>query len=392
MPKKYYLNICLIITTTLLVATESVLAAEQKSIDVDLSGEVEPLTDGLMIIRHQFGFESEALVSGALGDDSYRTDPDKVSRYIDTLSNELDLDGDGQRKPLTDGLLVIRALFGFSGQALANGAIGTEASIDDPQLLYERFKNIGYGSTNPRDLIGHYYSSSRSGIFGEESAQITIELNEDQIAIEADRFFSSDYRFVGTIDDDSTPITIAGTYQTSDFKNGNWTVNHVLKLTRDALYLDLNDGLRDLRMLGFIQEYDIEEGEYSEAKTYIPSKSNELQETHGSYIGKMKTYDQCSNRVFEVSNTDLTLEFDGGAVTITQDSFFEGICILNGTINSGVSEYANIAGSFLCSDFKQGTWSTNNLTYFDQNLLFTKVVFKLEDSDCEYEVAYLVQK
>ena len=44
------------------------------------------------------------------------------------LSLELDIDGDGESKPLTDGLLLIRYLFGFSGDSLISGAIGTGAT------------------------------------------------------------------------------------------------------------------------------------------------------------------------------------------------------------------------------------------------------------------------
>ena len=41
-----------------------------------------------------------------------------------------DVDDDAQAQALTDGLLVIRHLFGFSGDALINGAIGNAASRD----------------------------------------------------------------------------------------------------------------------------------------------------------------------------------------------------------------------------------------------------------------------
>ena len=43
---------------------------------------------------------------------------------------ELDIDGDGDSKPLTDGLLLIRYLFGFSGDSLISGAIGSGAERD----------------------------------------------------------------------------------------------------------------------------------------------------------------------------------------------------------------------------------------------------------------------
>jgi len=48
-------------------------------------------------------------------------------------SVSLDIDGDGEAKPLTDGLLVIRYLFGFRGASLTSGAVGAEATRMDPE-------------------------------------------------------------------------------------------------------------------------------------------------------------------------------------------------------------------------------------------------------------------
>ena len=39
----------------------------------------------------------------------------------------LDVDGNGKAEPLTDGLLIIRYLFGFTGEALTSGAISSNA-------------------------------------------------------------------------------------------------------------------------------------------------------------------------------------------------------------------------------------------------------------------------
>ena len=48
---------------------------------------------------------------------------------------ELDIDGDGESKPLTDGLLLIRYLFGFSGDSLISGAIGSGAERDTAEKV-----------------------------------------------------------------------------------------------------------------------------------------------------------------------------------------------------------------------------------------------------------------
>jgi hypothetical protein len=52
---------------------------------------------------------------------------EEIVLYLTDANSELDIDGDGATKPLTDGLLLIRYLFGFTGDALISGAIGAGA-------------------------------------------------------------------------------------------------------------------------------------------------------------------------------------------------------------------------------------------------------------------------
>ena len=40
-----------------------------------------------------------------------------------SIDSVLDVDLDGETEPLSDGLLVLRFLFGFTGQSLTNGAV-----------------------------------------------------------------------------------------------------------------------------------------------------------------------------------------------------------------------------------------------------------------------------
>lgn len=103
------------------------------AIDIDGNGEVAALTDGLMILRHLFGFQGESLITGAIGLNATRTSANDISANIDQLSTGdmvLDIDGDGSVLPLTDGLLILRHLFGFSGDSLITGAIGSGATRD----------------------------------------------------------------------------------------------------------------------------------------------------------------------------------------------------------------------------------------------------------------------
>jgi len=99
------------------------------SFDIDLDEELEAdaLTDGLLVIRHLFGFSGDALIAGATSNGATRQEAEEITSYLSDAENELDIDGDGEAGALTDGLLLIRYLFGFSGDALISGAVSENA-------------------------------------------------------------------------------------------------------------------------------------------------------------------------------------------------------------------------------------------------------------------------
>jgi hypothetical protein len=105
------------------------------SFDVDENLEAQTLTDGLLVIRHLFGFSGDSLTSGAVSDGSSRGSSELISSYLTDADSQPDIDGDGESKPLTDGLLLIRYLFGFSGDSLISGAIGSEATRDTAETV-----------------------------------------------------------------------------------------------------------------------------------------------------------------------------------------------------------------------------------------------------------------
>ncbi|MEO7253437.1 MAG: Ig-like domain-containing protein, partial [Casimicrobium sp.] len=99
------------------------------SLDVDASitqTKYQAATDGVLIVRYLFGLTGNALVSGALGGTATRTDPVAIKSYLDSIRPSLDIDGDGTAYALTDGLLIIRHLLGLSGNALIAGAVNTQ--------------------------------------------------------------------------------------------------------------------------------------------------------------------------------------------------------------------------------------------------------------------------
>ena len=105
--------------------------SEAVSLDIDGDGQATALTDGLLIIRYLFGFSGPALVSGALDADATVATADAIVARLDSQKTALDIDGDGSTLPLTDGLLIIRYLFGFEGSALVAGALGNSAVRTD---------------------------------------------------------------------------------------------------------------------------------------------------------------------------------------------------------------------------------------------------------------------
>ena len=96
--------------------------------DIDLDGETAALTDGLLVLRHLFGFSGATLTEGAVTSSATRSDADTIASYLDTNKGHLDIDGDGSTEALTDGLLLLRYLFGFDGATLIEGAVGTDAT------------------------------------------------------------------------------------------------------------------------------------------------------------------------------------------------------------------------------------------------------------------------
>jgi hypothetical protein len=56
-----------------------------QSIDVDGDGQVLPLTDGLLLTRFTFGFAGNTLISGAVGPGCTRCDVASITAYLQSL-------------------------------------------------------------------------------------------------------------------------------------------------------------------------------------------------------------------------------------------------------------------------------------------------------------------
>jgi hypothetical protein len=105
------------------------------TLDVDGDGSLAPLTDGLLVLRDHFGFSGPTLTNAAVDGDCTRCDGPAVTTYINALGLQLDIDGNGNLDALTDGLLVLRNLFGFTGTILTGGATGPGCTRCNPAQI-----------------------------------------------------------------------------------------------------------------------------------------------------------------------------------------------------------------------------------------------------------------
>jgi hypothetical protein len=96
-------------------------------LDVDANFTYDPL-DGLLVMRYLFGYTQTALTGNAVGPFASRSSASAIVQYLDGIRAMLDIDGNGNEDPLTDGVLLVRYLSGLRGEALIAGAVAPDAT------------------------------------------------------------------------------------------------------------------------------------------------------------------------------------------------------------------------------------------------------------------------
>ena len=103
------------------------LAETGSTWDFDGNGDADALTDGLIMMRYSFGLRGESMANKAMAANSQMS----VSQVEERMSGAIkiaDIDNDGDVDALTDGLLLLRHLFAIDDETLTHGAIGLKAS------------------------------------------------------------------------------------------------------------------------------------------------------------------------------------------------------------------------------------------------------------------------
>ena len=106
----------------------SLPASASFNLDIDDDGKTDALTDGLIILRYMFGLSGETLTADVTGSDANRTTPEQIQTYLQSNQDKLDFDGSESIDALTDGLLILRELFGLSNAALITGVVSNSAT------------------------------------------------------------------------------------------------------------------------------------------------------------------------------------------------------------------------------------------------------------------------
>ena len=101
--------------------------------DFDGNGEVDALTDGLLLLRYTFSLRDESLTRNVIAANSPLSSSEVESEIVNAMVIA-DIDASGDVDALTDGLLLLRYLFGLEGEALVQSvtAYGAQrTSADD---------------------------------------------------------------------------------------------------------------------------------------------------------------------------------------------------------------------------------------------------------------------
>ncbi|MGK7903901.1 MAG: hypothetical protein AB4352_21345 [Hormoscilla sp.] len=99
------------------------------NLDIDGNGSVNALTDGMLVLRYLLGFRGDTLTGTAVGRVAERSTSAEITNYLDPQRNAmLDVDADGIADALTDGILILRYMFGLRGEPLIEGAVGANAT------------------------------------------------------------------------------------------------------------------------------------------------------------------------------------------------------------------------------------------------------------------------
>ena len=107
--------------------------------DIDGNGKADALTDGLTLLKASFGLSGQSMIEGSIATDSNMTLED-IEGSMEKAMTIADIDDSGDVDALTDGLMVLRYLFGVEDSGLTEGAISTNAKREAHQSIVDHLE------------------------------------------------------------------------------------------------------------------------------------------------------------------------------------------------------------------------------------------------------------
>ena len=139
--------------------------ATDLSWDVDSNGNTDALTDGLLMLRHTFGLRGNDLTAGAISTDTPLS-PSAVETRIESILSIADIDGSGEIDALTDGLIILRYLFDIRDESLISDVVSDNATrsslLEISQHLIDHMPGIYTGGLPFTIIINEAVSSNSS--------------------------------------------------------------------------------------------------------------------------------------------------------------------------------------------------------------------------------------
>jgi len=122
---------------------------------------------------------------------------------------------------------------------LGEGGESIDASIvfNRASLSVEPFVSSNYAAINHKYEGRSTVSSECVGEapFSTDATTTTVEVEGVNITITFDNFYGETLQLTGVIDDSTRSFLASGTYQSSDFKQGNWDITYLSKQTERSI-------------------------------------------------------------------------------------------------------------------------------------------------------------
>jgi hypothetical protein len=118
--------------------TLSIRDNDEVCFDLDGNGQVDALTDGITLARYLLGLRGEAMIKHSLAlENTLRDNAIAVTEFIEKhLPNGCyDIDDNQRSDALTDGILLLRYLSDYQGEALIQHVLGNGANRTDAQAI-----------------------------------------------------------------------------------------------------------------------------------------------------------------------------------------------------------------------------------------------------------------